>query len=389
MLELHAVGPCKYTLLIDGHEAGTYDDVQLEHHIELQENPNTPQYQQALAVANLNKRGNEGPIDAPRTEWWNFQDYVDAKRELQTHPDSAKAKQALKAAEQKVVGMDRRIAKDDADAKVIEDNIFKINKPPLRSLRECAKPQRRANRLLDDRLLDAGCWMLAPATPGPAPTVNPRIAPGPRRLDSILALRDDARFRNGVLAIGIWHDRRGAFHRQLVDGGGELVLGVEHVVECDDPTGVGGHATHRGHQAGFDAALDFIVGRVLADGVDEIVPFVLVRVVLFGGELGFPNQVRRRGCLALVSGRRHADVAVVGNHRRAFGPVRERVVDLRAAIHAAAVHDESGSVGEHVFDAIDVEVLVDVLAAIVAPADRLGLDRPGVFIQQQWSMSWM
>ena len=86
----------------------TYDNVQLEHHVELQENAKTPQYQQALAVANLNKQRNEGPVDSMRTEWWNFQDYVDAKHELKEHPDNVKSKQKLVSSEHLILGMDVR-----------------------------------------------------------------------------------------------------------------------------------------------------------------------------------------------------------------------------------------------------------------------------------------
>lgn len=131
-LEVHGLPPGKYMLAIDGHDVGTYDSAQLEHHIDLQENEKTPQYQQALTLAMLNKQRNEGPIDAMRTEWWNFQDYLDAKRDVKEHPDNVKSKQSLVSAERKITGMDRRVAKDDADAKLIEDKIFELNKPPAR-----------------------------------------------------------------------------------------------------------------------------------------------------------------------------------------------------------------------------------------------------------------
>jgi hypothetical protein len=131
-LEIHGLPPGNYKLTIDGHEIGTYGDVELEHHIELQENEKTPQYQQALVIANLNKQENEGPIDAMRSEWWNFQDYVDAKREIKEHPDNVKIKQSLTILEQKISGMDVRVAKDDADANAIEEKIFGLNKPPAR-----------------------------------------------------------------------------------------------------------------------------------------------------------------------------------------------------------------------------------------------------------------
>jgi lysophospholipase L1-like esterase len=131
-LEVHGLPAGKYTLTIDGHEVGKYLDVELEHHIELQENEKTPQYQQALVIANLNKQENEGPIDAMRSEWWNFQDYVDAKRGIKEHPDDVKIKQSLTILEQKISGMDVRVAKDDADANAIEEKIFGLNKPPAR-----------------------------------------------------------------------------------------------------------------------------------------------------------------------------------------------------------------------------------------------------------------
>ena len=141
-LEIHGLAPGRYTLTIDGHEVGTYDNDELQHHVELQENAKTPQYQQALAVAQLNKQRNEGPINALRDEWWNFQDCVDARREAGEHPDSAKCKECLIKAERQIVGMDARVAADDAEAKKIEDKIFEINKPPVRKytlVRETAR----------------------------------------------------------------------------------------------------------------------------------------------------------------------------------------------------------------------------------------------------------
>ena len=131
-LEIHGLPPGQYLLTIDNVAVGTYETEQLERHVELQENAKTPQYRQALTVARLNKRRNEGPIDALRDEWWNFQDYVDAKREIKEHPDSVKCKEALIAAERKINGLDRRVAGDEAEAKKVEDKIFELNQPPAR-----------------------------------------------------------------------------------------------------------------------------------------------------------------------------------------------------------------------------------------------------------------
>jgi lysophospholipase L1-like esterase len=131
-LEVHGLLPGRYTLTIDGVDVGTFDNVQLEHEVELQDNAQTPQYQQALGVARLNQQRNEGPINALRDEWWNFQDFVDARREAQEHPGAVKCKEVLATAERQIDGMDRRISRDDAEAKVVEDKIFEINKPPSR-----------------------------------------------------------------------------------------------------------------------------------------------------------------------------------------------------------------------------------------------------------------
>ena len=134
-LEIHGLAPGRYTLTIDGQNVGSYDNVQLERQVELQENVKTPQYQQALAVALLNQQRNAGPINALRDEWWNFQDYVDARREAKAHPDSGKCQADLCTAEQKISGMESRVAQDDAEAKKMEDKIFELNKPLVRGTR--------------------------------------------------------------------------------------------------------------------------------------------------------------------------------------------------------------------------------------------------------------
>ncbi len=131
-LEVHGLRPGKYTLAIDGKEVGTYSHIQLERGIELQENANTPQYQQALSVAHLNRQRNEGPINALRDEWWDYQDFIDARREVVEHPDSVELKNKLAKSERKILGMNARVARHEADALAIEDKIFDINQPPPR-----------------------------------------------------------------------------------------------------------------------------------------------------------------------------------------------------------------------------------------------------------------
>jgi hypothetical protein len=95
----------------------------------LQDNLRTPQYQQALAVARLNKQRNEGPIDALRNEWRNYQDYVDVRRDMRQHPENNQLQKAFSKASEQIAGMKERVARDDAAAQVIEDHIYEINKP--------------------------------------------------------------------------------------------------------------------------------------------------------------------------------------------------------------------------------------------------------------------
>ncbi len=61
--------PGKYELKIDGQVVGVYPHGALAGKIELQDNPKTPQYQQALAVAMLNKERNEKAVRPLRNHW--------------------------------------------------------------------------------------------------------------------------------------------------------------------------------------------------------------------------------------------------------------------------------------------------------------------------------
>ena len=63
------LAPGRYDLLIDGIKVGTYSHAVLASKIELQANAKTPQYRQALAVAELNKERNEKVIRPLRNKW--------------------------------------------------------------------------------------------------------------------------------------------------------------------------------------------------------------------------------------------------------------------------------------------------------------------------------
>src|SRR5262249_59675213 len=65
------------------------------------------------------------------------------------------------------------------------------------------------------------------------------------------------------------------------------------------------------------------------------------------------------------------------DHRRSLGPLGVAGEFLVTPGDGPALQEQFGAVGEGVLGGIGVEVLVDVVAAVVAAAGRIGLDRPG------------
>ena len=126
--EAHGLAPGRYELSIDGIVVGTFGSEQLSRHVELQANDKTPQYQQALKVAHLNRDRNSGPVKNLRNEWRRFQSYARAKRDAQT--DDAREKVAQ--AEKQLEGLPERVAGHAAEAEKIEDQIFEVNQPVAR-----------------------------------------------------------------------------------------------------------------------------------------------------------------------------------------------------------------------------------------------------------------
>ncbi|RLS57704.1 MAG: hypothetical protein DWH91_03925 [Planctomycetota bacterium] len=131
-LTVHGLPAGQYELSIDGQSVDTYAHTALAAHIELQENDKTPQYQQALAIAMLNKQRNDGPVKALRGEWGRFQGFARTRRDAEANPtDTGKQEQLAKQTES-MKGMEDRVAKANADAKLIEDEIFTKNQPLVR-----------------------------------------------------------------------------------------------------------------------------------------------------------------------------------------------------------------------------------------------------------------
>jgi lysophospholipase L1-like esterase len=120
-----------YELKIDGTPVGTFTSGQLATGIELQGNDKTPQYQQALKVAMLNKQRNETAYHPLRDQYAQLK----GKRRDITKAEQANDPQldAKKAAfTEWETGMKAKVTELLAKAKTIEDEIYAANQPQPR-----------------------------------------------------------------------------------------------------------------------------------------------------------------------------------------------------------------------------------------------------------------
>ena len=116
---------CDYDLKIDGKTVGTYTHREFAAGVELQSNEKTPQYQQAMKVALLNKKRNEEVIAPMRDYWLMRKSYFDDggeewKKEVfgTENPTEEMLDEYTKKAE--------KYTKPDKD---LVKKIYKINKP--------------------------------------------------------------------------------------------------------------------------------------------------------------------------------------------------------------------------------------------------------------------
>lgn len=128
-LEVHGLAAGQYDLLIDGEPVGRYSAEQLARHVELQSNPKTPQYQQSLQVAELNRKRNDTAIRPLRNEWRDFQAARRVEASLAFQPDNEKLKSQLASLQKSLVGMEERIAAHEALAREIDAEIRQVNRP--------------------------------------------------------------------------------------------------------------------------------------------------------------------------------------------------------------------------------------------------------------------
>lgn len=131
-LEVHGLEPGTYEVTIDDVVVGKFSDVALSRHIELQENPRTPQYQQALEVAMLNKQKNEGPVKELRDGWRTFQSWARHDRDLEAQPNNKELQAVTEKEFARLQDLEATIQKAEAGAKQMEDEIYMKNQPVTR-----------------------------------------------------------------------------------------------------------------------------------------------------------------------------------------------------------------------------------------------------------------
>jgi lysophospholipase L1-like esterase len=117
-----------YLLKIDGNEVAKLNAGQLAFGVELEANEKTPEYQQALKVALLNKQRNDEAVRLLRNEWGQMkgQRRTLAKAKAENAADLAEKQKAFDAW---VPGFHSRIDALIAKAQAFEDQIYQANQP--------------------------------------------------------------------------------------------------------------------------------------------------------------------------------------------------------------------------------------------------------------------
>jgi lysophospholipase L1-like esterase len=122
------VKPGKHELKIDGQAIGTFTDVRLAAGVELEENEKTPQYQQALKVALLNKQRNDTAIHPLRDQWAQMKGRRNSIRKAQDVSDP-EAAQKQDEFEQWQTAFRAKTAELIAKGREIEAQIYQVNQP--------------------------------------------------------------------------------------------------------------------------------------------------------------------------------------------------------------------------------------------------------------------
>ncbi|MBI5397049.1 MAG: SGNH/GDSL hydrolase family protein [Verrucomicrobia bacterium] len=124
--------PGKYELRIDGELVGAFMDGQLAFGVELEGNAKTPQYQQALQVAMLNKERNDKAVRPLRDLWRVPKAKRRELQKLESGPDKEAAAAKRAEFEKWQPEFKAAVAGKIALAKDFEDKIYQANQPVAR-----------------------------------------------------------------------------------------------------------------------------------------------------------------------------------------------------------------------------------------------------------------
>jgi len=141
-VSVRGLKPGKYTLKIDGQAIGTYASGQLAFGVELEENDKTPEYQQALKVALLNKQRNDTAYHPLRDQYSQLK----GKRRELAKIDEKDPQYAAKKAEFETwyTGQKAKVAELLASAKSFEDQIYQANQPEVHKYEFAPAPEEPA-----------------------------------------------------------------------------------------------------------------------------------------------------------------------------------------------------------------------------------------------------
>lgn len=132
-LTVHTMPPGSYELKIDGQSAGTYTNAELESGVELEANEKTPQYQQALKVAMLNKERTEKAVHPLRDLWGARKGKRHSdERFITDHPDDPSTPEKKAALEKWLADFKATVTKLNDDVKKYDEQIYQANQPVAR-----------------------------------------------------------------------------------------------------------------------------------------------------------------------------------------------------------------------------------------------------------------
>jgi hypothetical protein len=118
--------PGNYELRIDGTPIGKWSDAQLANGVEIEENPASPQYQQALKVAELNQRRSKEVYSKIRGEFSQLKGQRNKLNKAAGTPEEASAKTEFEKFHSE---MQNRVKGLLEMTRSLEDEIYKTNQP--------------------------------------------------------------------------------------------------------------------------------------------------------------------------------------------------------------------------------------------------------------------